>query len=412
MALKTPFFDIKSAEKSFVSLYGEKTAFQSKRYENAFDKFKKLFGCDSAYICSSSGRVEVLGNHTDHNGGKVLSCAISLDTLAFFMPNNSNLINIFSEGYGKIVVCLYDLSNNENGTTSALIKGVAKWIVDNGYNVGGFDAYITSTVLNGAGISSSAAFEVLIAEIFNFLFNDDKLTNEQKVKASHFAENVYFGKPCGLLDQTAIAYGGLKKLDFKDKDRLNVENIDGNLDDYTLILINTGGSHENLTDEYAAIPYEMKKAAKEFGKERLIDIEENSFLDPNKIKHLSDREVSRALHFFQENKRVDNAEIALNKGDYKAFLSCVRESGISSICKLQNCYVPSSNEKPILRALFIAEEFLNGGANRVHGGGFAGTILNIVKNDNIDYFFDETSRFFGAENIIPLKVRKLGTIVL
>lgn len=412
MTLKPPFSDMKPAEKMFDALYGETSNYQVCRYQNAFDKFKNIYGETSAYICSSSGRVELLGNHTDHNGGKVLSSAISLDTLAFFLPNNSDVVRIFSEGYGEIVANLTDLENNETGTTLSLVKGVAKWLIDNGFTVGGFNAYITSTVLNGAGISSSAAFEVLISEIFNFLFNDDKITNEQKVKASHFAENVYFGKPCGLLDQTAIAYGGLKKLDFKDKDKLNVENIDGNLDDYTLILINTGGSHENLTSEYAAIPAEMKKAAKIFGKERLIEIDENDFYNSEKLANLSDREVSRAIHFFQENKRVDDAESALIRGDYKTFLTCVRESGISSLCKLQNCFVPTSKEQPILRALFIAEKYLNGGANRVHGGGFAGTILNIVKNEDKEYFIENASKFFGRENVIPLKARKNGTIVL
>ena len=412
MTFKPPFADITPAEKMFGALYGEASAYQVRRYQNAFDKFKKIYGETSSYICSSSGRVELLGNHTDHNGGKVLSSAISLDTLAFFLPNNSSVVRLFSEGYGEIVADLNNLENSENGTTLSLVKGVAKWLIDNGFNVGGFNAYITSTVLNGAGISSSAAFEVLISEIFNFLFNDGKITNEQKVKASHFAENVYFGKPCGLLDQTAIAYGGLKKLDFKNKDKLNVQNIDGNLDDYTLILVNSGGSHENLTDEYAAIPAEMKKAAKTFGKERLIEINENEFFDAEKLKNLSDREVSRAIHFFQENKRVDNAETALIQGDYKAFLTCVRESGISSLCKLQNCFVPKDSKQPILRALFIAEQYLNGGANRVHGGGFAGTILNIVKNENKEYFIENLSKFFGQENVIPLKVRKCGTIVL
>ena len=410
--LKSPFSDIKIVEKTFGALYGEASSFQKERYKKAFDKFKKLYNANAAYICSSSGRVEILGNHTDHNGGKVLSAAISLDTLAFFLPNDLNTVRFFSEGYGEITADLNDLRASEKGTTLSLIKGVAKGLINDGFKVGGFNAYITSTVLNGAGISSSAAFELLISEIFNFLFNEGKISNEQKVKASHFAENVYFGKPCGLLDQTAIAYGGLKKLDFKNKDKISVKNIDGNLDDYTLILINTGGSHENLTDEYAAIPAEMKNAAKAFGKERLIEIDENEFFDAEKIKHLSDREVSRAIHFFQENIRVDNAESALDHGDYAAFLSCIRESGISSVCKLQNCYVPSSKEQPVLRALFIAERYLKGGANRVHGGGFAGTILNIVNNKDKDYFIENASRFFGKENIIPLKVRKFGTIIL
>ena len=412
MSVKKPFCSAEMSDAVLVRLYGESSDLQKIRYENAFNKFKATFSADCAYICSSSGRVEVLGNHTDHNGGKVMSCAISLDTLAFFLPNNLRKINVFSEGYGKISVDLDDLSETDKGTTKALIKGVAKWFIDNGLSVGGFNAHVTSTVLNGAGISSSAAFEVLISEIFNFLFNDGKVTCEQKVKSAHFAENVYFGKPCGMLDQTAIAYGGLKKLDFADKNQIKVDNIEGNLDDYTLILVNTGGSHENLTDEYAAIPAEMKAVAKAFGKERLIEIDENEFYNSDILKGLPDRAVMRAIHFFEENKRVDKAEKTLNSGDYSAFLTCVKESGISSLCKLQNCYVAGSDSQPIPKALAVAERFLNGGVNRVHGGGFAGTILNIVKNEDAEQFIENTSKFFGKENIIKLKVRKIGTIVI
>lgn len=407
-----PYKNLNSVTEKFSELYGECTELQKQRYENAFSKFKELFNVDEAYICSSSGRVELLGNHTDHNGGRVMCCAISLDTLAFFLPNNSDEINVFSEGYGKITINLSDLSLTDQGTTKALIKGVAKGLIDAGFKVGGFNAYVTSTVLNGAGISSSAAFEVMIAEIFNFLFNEEKISCEQKVKAAHFAENVYFGKPCGLLDQSAIAYGGLKKLDFKDQGTIKVENVEGNLDKYTLILINTGGSHANLTDEYAAIPAEMKAAAGAFGKERLIDLDENEFYNAEVLKSLPDRAVNRAIHFFEENKRVDRAAKALNSGDYEGFLRCVKESGISSLCKLQNCYVAGSSDQSIPRALYISEKYLNGGVNRVHGGGFAGTILNIVKNEDADTFIENTSKFYGKENVIKLKVRKNGTIVL
>lgn len=410
--LKLPFRDVSFSDDVFTELYGEKSEFQRQRYQNAFTEFKKLFNVNEAYICSSSGRVELLGNHTDHNGGRVMSCAISLDTLAFFLPNNVKTINVFSEGYGKISVDLDDLSVSDKGTTKALIKGVAQGLVDAGYKVGGFNAYVTSTVLNGAGISSSAAFEVLICEIFNFLFNNGEITCEQKAKTAHFAENVYFGKPCGLLDQSAIAYGGLKKLDFANKDKIKVENVDGSLDDYTLILINTGGSHENLTDEYAAIPAEMKSVANAFGKERLIEVDENEFYNADVLKNLSDRAISRAIHFFEENKRVDRAAIALNNCDYADFLSCVKESGISSLCKLQNCYVAGSTDQSVPKALFLSEKYLNGGVNRVHGGGFAGTILNIVKNNNADFFVENASRLFGKNNIIRLKVRKKGTIVI
>ena len=412
MALKTPYTDISFSDKIFEDLYGETSDFQKCRYKTAFENFKKTFCAGGAYLCSSSGRVEVLGNHTDHNGGRVLACAVSLDTLACFLPNNSRLINVYSEGYGKITVDLNDLAVSDKGTTKALIQGVVKGAENFGFKTGGFNAYITSTVINGAGISSSAAFEVLICEIINFLFNEEKMTCEQKAKISQFSENVYFGKPCGLLDQSAIAYGGLIKLDFADKDKINVETVNADLNGYTFILVNTGGSHANLTDEYAAIPTEMKTVAKLFGKERLIDVDENEFYNSDKLKNLPDRAVSRAIHFFEENKRVDRAANALINSDYGGFLTCVKESGISSMCKLQNCYVSGKKEQPIPKALFVCERFLNGGVNRVHGGGFAGTILNIVKNSDADNFTESASRFFGKENVIKLKQRKKGTIVL
>ena len=415
MPLKTPFTDMGQVVNYFPILYGTDETYQLDRYENAFAEFKKIYGANGAYVCSSSGRVELLGNHTDHNGGKVLSTAISLDTLAFFLPNGTDKVDVFSEGYGKITVDLSEdkgVNESEKGTTVALIRGVSKSLKNMGFNVGGFNAYITSTVLNGAGISSSAAFEVLICEIFNFLFNDEKITCEQKVIAAHFAENVYFGKPCGLLDQTAIAYGGLKKLDFKNADKLSVEDVDGNLDDYTLILINTGGSHENLTGEYAAIPAEMKSVARAFGKERLIDVDEDVFYNEVLSKNLPDRAVCRAIHFFEENKRVDAAHRAIENKNLPEFLNAVKQSGISSLCKLQNCFVAGSGEQLIPKALFICEKYLKGGANRVHGGGFAGTILNIVKNEFSAEFILKANSLFGAENVIPLKTRKKGTIVL
>lgn len=410
--MKAPYCDVSCVKKYFNDLYGDKVSGQYERYERAFSEFKRLFGEESCYIASSSGRVELLGNHTDHNGGRVLSCAISLDTLAFFTPCNGE-IRLFSEGYGEIKVGLSDTKPVKKGTSAALIKGVAEGFKNYELKAGGFNAYVTSSVLNGSGVSSSASFEVLICEIFNFLYNDGAVSCELKAKISQFAERDYFGKPCGLLDQTAIAYGGLNKLDFGDKDKIKVERIDEKLRDYTLFLINTGSSHENLTNEYASIPAEMKTVAGAFGKERLIELDESEFYAREDIiKKLPDRAVARAIHFFDENKRVDRAAESLLKKDFSAFLDCVRESGISSLCKLQNCYVGGSNEQLVPRALFITEKFLNGGANRVHGGGFGGTILNIVENKNAEFFLKSASRFFGKENVIELKIRNIGTIVL
>lgn len=413
--LKKPFVNLDDIESNFVKLYGENSPFQKQRYINAFSKFKEIYSEDKSYIASSSGRVEVCGNHTDHNGGKVVSCAISLDTLAFFLPTDNNVVSIVSEGHGEMTVDLNGEEIEKIGTSAALVRGVAVGLKDRNYKVGGFKAYITSSVLGGAGISSSASFEVLIAEIFNFLYNDGVISCEEKAVVSQFAENKYFGKPCGLLDQTAISFGGLNKLDFSNKQKISVSKINCDLNGFTFVLINTGGSHADLTDEYASIPYEMKKVAKAFGKERLIDITKEEFLDglKDKLTQLTDREVLRALHFYNENERVDKLATALENSDYVTFLKCIKASGISSMVKLQNCYVSGSTEQPIPKALSIAEEYLIEGANRVHGGGFAGTILNVIKNgDSAKEFISKMQDIFGVENVIPLKVRSIGTITL
>ena len=246
------------------------------------------------------------------------------------------------------------------------------------------------------------------------LYNDDKISNEDKAKISQFSENVYFGKPSGLLDQTAIAFGGLKLLDFSSKVCIKVKDINDNLADFTLVLINTGGSHADLTDHYASIPQEMKSVAKIFGKERLIEIDKNEFykFDLDKLSVISDRAILRAIHFFEENDRVDGLYNSLANKDYQGFIDAINESGASSLYKLQNCYVPESDEQPIPKSLAIAQNFEGCLANRVHGGGFAGTILNIVKNAKIEQFLDKANSVFGKSNVIPLKVRSVGAIVL
>lgn len=409
-----PYKETKSLENRFIELYGENTKEQAKRYSDLLQKFNKSFNADGAYFASSSGRVEVCGNHTDHNGGRVVSCAISLDTLACFLPNDEQIIRIKSEGYPDIIVDLSEKDFKKGSNSASLVKGVAVGLADLGYNVGGFNACFTSNVLGGAGISSSASFEVLVAEILNFLYNDGKVDKETKAKVSQFAECEYFGKPCGLLDQTAIAFGGLKKLDFSDKSKIKVSEINNVLKDFTLVLINTGGSHANLTDEYAAIPKEMFSVANAMGKERLIDILEEEFYDklPSLINKVSDRAINRAIHFYNENKRVDSLVKALNEEDYETFIKAIKESGISSLCKLQNCFVAGAEEQPIPTALSVCERYVKNGANRVHGGGFAGTILNVVYNKDLSGFIDGATRCFGKDNVIPLKVRSVGTIVL
>lgn len=412
--LKPAYKTLDGIEKFFPSLYGEVTESQTVRYNKLFDKFKKSFNADCAYFASSSGRVEVCGNHTDHNGGRVVSCAISLDTLSAFLPTDNNVVHIKSEGYDDIVVDLSKDGNEKIGTSSALVRGVVVGLKERGYNVGGFNACFTSNVLGGAGISSSASFEVLVAEIMNFLYNDGKIDNEEKSKIAQFSENVYFGKPCGLLDQTAIAFGGLKRLDFSNKEKISVTNIENNLSDYTLILINSGGSHADLTDEYAAIPKEMFAVANMLNKERLIDIDKTEFFRslPKIYNSVSDRAILRAVHFFEENERVDGVYNALNGNDYDSFIKMINASGESSLCKLQNCYVSGRTEQPIPKALAIAKTFNVNGASRVHGGGFAGSILNVVKNSEKDMFISKMKAFYSDCDILPLRVRSVGTIVL
>lgn len=411
---KKPLQNITEAEKYFRVLYGAAIEGQKERYENAFGKFKTVYSEDKAYIASSSGRVEIIGNHTDHNGGKVISGAINLDTLAFFLPTDDGKIRIVSEGYKDIVVDTNKNPDYKEGTSFALVCGVVDWFKKHGFAVGGFKAFCTSNVCGGAGISSSASFEVLIAEILNFLYNNDSMTAEQKTFASQYSENVFFGKPCGLLDQAAIAYGGLKKLDFSVANQIGVTEINNDLSDYSLILINTGGSHADLTDEYASIPKEMFSVANAMGKNRLSEMSETDFLNnlPLYRNKLSDRAVCRAIHFYEENDRVDKAEKCLNGNDYSGFLSAIKESGVSSLWKLQNCFVAGSVEQPIPEALAVTGSFIKNGANRIHGGGFAGCILNVIKNDEVEEFLSCCERFFDKDKIMVLHIRTVGTIVL
>ena len=391
----------------FTALYGESTDYQKQRYFNLLESFKKTFGEDSGYFVSSPGRVEVCGNHVDHNGGKVISTAISLDSLAVFLPTNDQKVVLYSEGYGKIEVEL-DKPCKKESSSKALIYGVSEGLKNHGYKTGGFIGVMTSNVAGGAGISSSASFEVLISEIFNFLYNDSKIDCATKAIVSQYAENEYFLKPCGLLDQTAISFGGLNRLDFGTIGKIKVDKIKNDLKDYSLVLINTGGSHENLTDEYASIPREMFAVAKEMGVNRLVEKNKEEFFElaPKFTNQISDRAFNRAIHFYEENERVDKAYKALTNNDCQTFINCLNESGVSSTVKLQNCYVPKSVDQPIIKATSIASTYNPNGGVRVHGGGFAGTILNVVKNDDLKSFLDNIYNFYKKENVLLFSTKK------
>ena len=346
------------------------------------------------------GRAEIGGNHTDHQRGLVLAAAVDLETRCMASVNGTDVVHISSDGFGETVVDLADLTPqmNEKGTTAALIRGVAAWFSLNRYQIGGFDGRVTSGIPTGIGLSSSAAFEVMTGNIFKGLFNAD-VPNMDIALAGQFAENEYFGKPCGLMDQAASSFGGLSVIDFLDPQKPGLTPIDAALDGYTLCVVATGGSHADLTDDYAAIPAEMKAIAARFGKQDLRAVDADEFFSSiGSLRDISDRAVLRAIHFFNENERVLLQAAALRTGDISEFLRLVTESGRSSMAYLQNIYVATTPAKQGLTlALALCEQVLrNDGAYRVHGGGFAGTVLAFVPKELIERFSNRMQDVFGA----------------
>lgn len=374
--------------------------------------FKTNEDSEADYLFSSPGRAEILGNHTDHNHGKVLVSAISCDILAAVKKRDDDIVKICSKGYAPIKISLSDLkaTPSEKGSSTALAKGVAEGIKSRGYGIGGFTAYLTSNVFKGAGVSSSAAFEVLIAEIFNELYLNGKLSAIDKAVISQYSENVYFGKPCGLLDQSGIAIGSLCKLDFKTPTNPTIEKF-SMPNGYALVITNTGGDHASLTAHYAAIRTEMESVASVFGKKVLREVDYHEFLDNIAIlkTKVSDRAILRAMHYYKENERVEKACSALKNGDVKGFLTAVNESGLSSLIRLQNCAVPGEVSQPVVLGIELSRSIIQDGAVRVHGGGFAGSILAIVSEAERENYVKVMSKTFGEENVFTAHVRPLGT---
>ena len=386
---------------------------QNARYAQAVEKFEELFGEKQVEIYSAPGRSEVGGNHTDHQHGMVLATSINLDAVAVVSPVDSPVIQLVSEGYDMVEVDTRDLEEKyeEEGTTTALIRGAAAALTEKGYKIGGFQAYITSDVLIGAGLSSSAAFEVIVGTILSGLFNNMEIDPVEIAKAGQYAENVYFGKPCGLLDQSGISLGGINKIDFKDPSSPEIESLAAP-EGYTLVITNTGGSHAALTEHYAAIKTEMHEVANFFGKQFLRDVKPEKFYAeiPALRKKVSERAILRACHFYEENERVDAAAAALKSGNTKEFLAAVEASGKSSLNCLQNCFVPGSSEQPVTLALHISDRIVKDGAVRVHGGGFAGTILAYLADAETEGYVAEMGKLFGSENVFTATVRKPGAI--
>ncbi len=392
---------------------------QTERFIAAIDSFTALYGDDrDIAIFSVPGRSEILGNHTDHNRGCVLAGAIDRDIIAIAAKNSDGVIRFKSEGYRATTIDLGkidDPDNFANYTSDALIAGVAKCFKNNSLEIGGYDAYATTEVLKGSGISSSAAFEVMIGNIFNYLYNDGKVSNVDIAKFSQIAENVYFGKPCGLMDQMACAVGGFVYIDFEDNSNPIVDPIAFSLTDkgYSLCIVNTGGNHADLNDDYASVPYEMKAVARELGNDVLRGYTEADVIAkiPELREKLGDRAILRALHFVRENARVGEARAALKSGDTDAFFGLVLASGASSFKYLQNVYTTINvKEQGLSLALALTDGYLSGkgGAFRVHGGGFAGTIQVFIKNEYTEEFASLMDSVFGAGSAMILKIRPLG----
>lgn len=412
---------MKNIDSTLEKLYGSKAVpTQRERYEKAEKKFKELFGANDPMIFSASGRTEIGGNHTDHNRGKVLAAAVSLDVIAFAVPTDDGVITVKSEGFPQDTVDTADLSVKEadKNTSAALIRGVADGFKRDGFKIGGFKAYTTSNVLKGSGISSSAAFEVLIGTIFSHMYNGGEVSSVKIAQIAQYAENVHFGKPSGLMDQMASSVGGFIEIDFADPQKPVINSIgyDFSQSGHSLCIVDTKGSHADLTPEYAAIPPEMKSVAKFFGKSELRDITREQLWESiaDVRKACGDRAVSRALHFFDENERVDNEAEALGNGDFEAFLREVTASGNSSFKYLQNIFASSNTrEQGMVLGLYTAERILNGrGACRVHGGGFAGTIQAFVPNALLEKFTSDMEKLFGADSCYELYIRPLGGTML
>ena len=370
------------------------------------------------YQFSAPGRTEIGGNHTDHQHGCVLAAAVDLETVATVWVDDSSLIQIDSEGYPVITVDLneLDVREDEKNTTASLIRGIVSAFVQRGAKLSGFRAKVKSTVLPGSGLSSSAAFEVLIGTILNELFFDKKLTAVEIAQVGQYAENVYFGKPCGLMDQTASSVGGMVFIDFNDPTNPIVEKINFNLHDagYALCIIDTGADHADLTDEYAAIPAEMKQVCNIFGKDVLRQIPEEDFFAalPDLRRRVPDRAILRAMHIYEENQRVLDQVKALKENDVATFLELVKESGRSSWMYLQNITPAGSiRHQEVAVSLALCKKLLSGkGAYRVHGGGFAGTVQAFVPLDMLDTFKDKIETVLGKNACHVLNIREEGGI--
>jgi len=360
----------------------------------------------------SPGRIELLGNHTDHNHGVVLVSSVNLAITCAASKRKDNIIHVNSIGFRPMTIDINDIEKKEKefGTSLALIKGVLYKMKNLGYKIGGFNATLTSTVPNGAGVSSSAAFEVLISKILSYYYNDDKILPFELAQISQYSESVYFNKPCGLLDQSGISLGGINYIDFKDINNPVIDNIKVEIPGYQFIIINTGDDHTKLTPYYKAIKDDMANVSKMFNASYLRDLDMNQVLSQKDkiIKELGENAYLRAKHFYEENIRVMEAYKALGNHDFEIFLQKLDESGTSSYYQLKNCYCESEDEK-LAKALRFVKTVDKECYSRVHGGGFAGTMLMIVKKENLEKDLKELYNYFGEKNVMLVSLNPLGT---
>lgn len=403
-------------DEQFSLLYQDIDAAKA-RYLKACDGFLDVFGDrDNVRIFSAPGRTEVGGNHTDHQHGRVLAGSVDLDIIGIVSANDNSIIRIKSEGFkmDEINYNELEIKDSEIGRAASLIRGMCAAFNNNGYKFGGFDAYTTSNVMKGSGLSSSAAFEVFIGTTMNYMFNDGSISPVEIAKMSQYSESVYFGKPCGLLDQSASALGGFTAIDFKDTNKPIVENIKFNLEEHNHVLcvVDTGGNHANLTQDYADITIECRNISNFFNAGFLRDVNEDAFFENIAAlkKECGDRAVLRAIHFFAEDKRADDEKIALQNNDFDGFLKLINESGNSSYKYLQNTYSNSNvHEQGLCVGLALTERFLKGrGACRVHGGGFAGTIQCFIPSNLINEYKSMIEKVFGTGSCYVLKIRPVG----
>lgn len=411
------------SRKLMEELYGtDKVDANIARYKNLILGFTEHFKGEDIMLFSAPGRTEISGNHTDHNHGKVLAGSINLDCAGVAAKNGTGKVHIISETYNQsFTIDLDDLAPSEKKAgTIDLVKGLLQGFRESGYKVGGFDAYTTSNVISAAGVSSSASFEMLLCSMLNVFFNEGKMDKVAYAHIGKYAENVYWAKNSGLLDQMACAVGGLITIDFREPAAPVVEKIDFDFSsqNHSLIIVNTGKGHADLSADYSSVPAEMKKVAEFFGKEVCAEITEEEVIArlPELREYAGDRSVLRALHFFEENKRVEAEVKALKENCFDDFLTNITASGNSSWKWLQNCFTNSSfQEQGITVALALTELFIakkQRGACRVHGGGFAGVIMAMLPNDIVEEYITYIEGALGEGNAYHMSIRPHGAICI